>query len=53
MDHVYVNNLASVGNVNFKTPTFGDQVLIMVELYLKNALSGIAGPFFMFRIIKM
>ena len=34
LDHVYVNNLAFVKNVNFETPTFGDQVLIMTELNL-------------------
>ena len=32
LDHVYVNNLASVINVHSICPTFGDHLLIMVDL---------------------
>ena len=34
LDHVYVNNSACIVNVNFTTPTFGDHVLVMVEVNL-------------------
>ena len=27
LDHVYVNNSATVNNVNYITPTFGNQVI--------------------------
>ena len=36
LDHVYVNNSATVNNVKFTTPTFGDHVLIMVEINVKT-----------------
>ena len=32
LDRAYVNNYALVANVNFEMPTFGDHVLIIVEL---------------------
>ena len=32
LDHIYVSNLATVENINFETPTFGDHVLVMAEL---------------------
>ena len=35
LDHVYVNNSATVNNVNFITPTFGDHVLVMVDINVK------------------
>ena len=37
LDHVYVNNSATVNNVNFINPTFGDHVLVMLEINLKVA----------------
>ena len=37
MDHVYVNNSATVNNVNFINPTFGDHVLVMSEINLRVA----------------
>ncbi len=36
LDHVYVNNNAAVTNVNFITPTFGDHVLILVDITVKT-----------------
>ena len=36
LDHVYVNNNAAVTNVSFVTPTFGDHVLILVDITVKT-----------------
>ena len=35
LDHVYVNNSATVNNVSFINPTFGDHMLVMLEINLK------------------
>ena len=35
LDHVYVSNHATISNVNHKTPTNGDHVLIIVNVNLK------------------
>ena len=35
LDQVYVNNSATVINLNFTTPTFGDHVLVKVKVSLK------------------
>ena len=35
LDHIYVNNIATVNNVKFKVPTFGDHILAIVQLKLK------------------
>ena len=35
LDHVYVNNHATIANVKFETPTFGDHVLIIVNVNLR------------------
>ena len=35
LDHVYVNSIPAIANVNYVTPTFGVQVLVMVKLDLK------------------
>ena len=32
LDHVYVNNFASVSNIDCCTPVFGDHVLVIVDL---------------------
>ena len=36
LDHVYVNNVAQVSNVDFCSPVFGDHVLVLIELNLKT-----------------
>ena len=35
LDHVYANDTSFVSCVYFKVPTFGDHVLVIVELFLK------------------
>ena len=35
LDHVYVNNVANVKNLNYKVPTFGDHFLILTEFNFK------------------
>ena len=37
LDHVYVRNFALVTNITFSVPVFGDHVLILVELNVKNS----------------
>ena len=32
LDHVYVNNFATVANINYCVPAFGDHVLVLVDL---------------------
>ena len=39
LDHVYANNIETVGNVFFKEPIFGDHVLALVELNLISEFS--------------
>ena len=39
LDHVYVNNFASVLNVTFSVPVFGDHVLVLVELNVKCSVN--------------
>ena len=39
LDHVYVNNFASVLNVTFSVPVFGDHVLVLVELNVKRSVN--------------
>ena len=34
LDHAYVNNPATIGEISFITPTFGDHVLVLVKLNL-------------------
>ena len=36
LDHVYVKNFASVFNVTFSVPVFGDHVLVLIELNAKQ-----------------
>ena len=36
LDHVYVNNVAQVSNVDYCSPVFGDHVLVLIELNLKQ-----------------
>ena len=35
LDHVYASNLNIISNVNFVTPTFGDHVLVMINVTTK------------------
>ena len=37
LDHVYVNDISSIKNIKSETPTFGDHLLIIVELTFKIA----------------
>ena len=39
LDHVYVNNFASVLNVTFSVPVFGDHILVLVELNVKCSVN--------------
>ena len=32
LDHIDVNKLETISRVNFSTPTFGDHLLVMIEL---------------------
>ena len=35
LDHVYVNNYATVTNVHYFIPSFGDHILVLLDLNLK------------------
>ena len=35
LDLVYVSNIATMSNVRFSTPTFGDHLLVMVDILIK------------------
>ena len=35
LDLVYVSNIATMSNVSFSTPTFGDHLLVMVDILIK------------------
>ena len=35
IDHVYVSNIATIKNVSFSTPTFGDHLLVMIDIEMK------------------
>ena len=39
LDHVYVRNFASVFNVTFSVPVFGDHVLVLIELNAKHTVN--------------